>query len=169
MNIHRPIQLLIDVPVLISASVSVETTLRFDDNYFVHGSVVNSQINGVIISANNLSGGPNLAVDFDTRETGTRDSDLEDASSGGNIDSYEVLGMLLMIQEISIEFELGGSRPLGNIVISALQSPVYLSCLALVSRPWVWRISENKKLSDSHALNWQLPPPLPRLHHNFPR
>ncbi|MEE2915260.1 MAG: hypothetical protein VX745_11405 [Pseudomonadota bacterium] len=137
LDIHRPIQLLIGVTIL--------------------------------ISANNLSGGPNLAVVFDTRETGTRDSDLEDASSLGNIGSYEVLGMLLMIQEISVEFELGGSRPLGNIVISALQSPVYLSCLALVSPPWVWRIAENKKLSDCHALNWQLPPPLPRLHHNFLR
>ncbi|OUU09779.1 MAG: hypothetical protein CBB94_06900 [Gammaproteobacteria bacterium TMED34] len=79
LNIHRPIQLLIGVTVLISASVSVETTLTFDDNYFDHGSVVNSQINGVIISDNNLSGGPNIAVDFDPRETGTRDSDLEDA------------------------------------------------------------------------------------------
>ena len=84
MNIHRPIQLLIGV--------------------------------NIIISANNLSGGPNLAVDFDTRETGTRDSDLEDASSRGKIDSYEVLGMLLMIEENSVEFELGGSGTLGNIV-----------------------------------------------------
>ena len=56
MNMHRTIQLLIGVT--------------------------------IIISANNLSGGPNIAVDFYTRETGTRDSDLEDASSGGNIHSY---------------------------------------------------------------------------------
>ena len=126
LNIHRPIQLLIGVTVLISASVSVETTITFDDNYFVHGSEVNSQINGVIISANNLSGGPNIAVDFDPRETGPRDSDLEDPSSGGNIDSHEVLVMLLMIQENSVEFEPGGSGALGNIVSTALPEPSVL-------------------------------------------
>ena len=80
----------------------------------------------IIISANNLSGGPNLALDFDTRETGTRDSDLEDASSLGNIDSYEVLGMLLMIEGKSVEFEPGGSGALGNIVSTALPEPSVL-------------------------------------------
>ncbi len=80
----------------------------------------------IIISANNLSGGPNLAVDFDTRETGTRESDLEDASSRGNIDSYEVLGMLLMIEENSVEFKLGGSGALGNIVYTAIPEPSVL-------------------------------------------
>ena len=80
----------------------------------------------IIISANNLSGGPNLAVDFDTRETGTRDSDLEDASSLGNIDSYEVLGMLLMIEGKSVEFEPGGSGALRNIVCTAIPDPSVL-------------------------------------------
>ncbi|MEM7366707.1 MAG: PEP-CTERM sorting domain-containing protein, partial [Pseudomonadota bacterium] len=116
---------LVGVTVLIYASASVATPLTFDDNGFVHGSVVNSQINGVTISANNVGGGPNLAVAFDSTETGTRDSDLEDAWSGGNIDSNEVLGMLLIIQENSVDNngdgimdnpDDEGSRPAGSLI-----------------------------------------------------
>jgi hypothetical protein len=56
---------------------------------------------GVVVSAKNFQGGPNLAIAFDTTRTGTADPDLEDPWDRGNIPSNEKLYDILIIAENS--------------------------------------------------------------------
>ncbi len=69
-----------------------------------HGEIVDTDYllsMGVIVSARNFQGGPDLAIAFDTTRTGTADPDLEDAWDRGNIDSQERLFDILIIAENS--------------------------------------------------------------------
>jgi hypothetical protein len=98
-----------------------------DFNSLAHGEIVNTQFAGVTISANNVGGGPDLAVAFDSNLSGTADPDLERGSgwSGGNLPSNTDLGKFLIIQENSLGIGPGdtivnypddeGSRPAGTI------------------------------------------------------
>ena len=75
--------------------------LDFDD--LVHGEIANGFVDGVTITADNFDEAFDLAVGFDTRESGTRDADLEAALfspywAGGNI-ADEALDLILVIQE----------------------------------------------------------------------
>lgn len=74
-------------------------TVDFDS--LAHGEKASGQFRadyGLTISAENRGGGPDLAIIFNSTLTGTRDPDLEDAWSGGNIAS-ETLNNLLIIAE----------------------------------------------------------------------
>ena len=96
-----------------------------DFNGLAHGTIVNTQFAGVTISADNVGGGPDIAVAFDSNLTGTQDPDLEKGAgwSGGNLPSNTDLGKLLIIQENSTGIGDGvadipddeGSRPAGTI------------------------------------------------------
>ncbi len=77
-----------------------------DFNSLLHGQIVNTQFAGVTISADNIGGGPDKAIIFDSRERGTEDSDLEGPGgitaknwSGGNLPNTTVLGNMLIIAE----------------------------------------------------------------------
>jgi len=101
-------------------------TLTFDDLGLVHGSVVNTQYSGVTISADNIGGGPDLAVAFDSNLSNTRDEDLEFGNgwSAGNLAPDTRLGNLLIIQENPNGCQDGicdapddeGSRPAGSLI-----------------------------------------------------
>ncbi len=108
------------------ASVTLDFNTLPGGGLIEHGRIINSQYflsNGVTISGDNVGGGPDLVVAFDTSETGTRDPDLEDPFSGGNIDPQTFLGNVLIIQENSWGSADGivnhpddeGSRPAGSI------------------------------------------------------
>lgn len=93
-----------------------------DFNGLAHGTSVNTQFlvsDGLVISADNVGGGPDIAMIFDSTLTSTKDSDLEDPWSGGNIPASTTLGSLLIIQE---NFDLvpddEGSRPAGSLLFS---------------------------------------------------
>lgn len=101
-------------------------TVNFDG--LEHGRLVNTQYSvshGLTISAVNTGGGPDLAVAFDTELTGTRDPDLEDPWSGGNLPINTNLGNILIIQENNVGTGDGiadrpddeGSRPAGSIFL----------------------------------------------------
>jgi len=69
-----------------------------------HGRIVNTQFaaQGLTISVDNIGGGPDLAIVFDSQETSTADPDLEGPTwSGGNLAPDTVLGNLLIIAENS--------------------------------------------------------------------
>jgi hypothetical protein len=71
-----------------------------------HGTIVNNQYQedfGLTISAHNLQRQHNIAGIFDSTLTPTRDSDLEDPWSTGNIPTNTTLGKLLIIQENMID------------------------------------------------------------------
>ncbi|MEE8474748.1 MAG: hypothetical protein V3T01_05315, partial [Myxococcota bacterium] len=119
-----------------SAASADAAMIDFDS--LQHGEIVDTDFVmsfGVEISAENVGGGPDLAVGFDTTETGTRDPDLEADPfwSGGNI-QYEALGIILIIQEN--DFGCGddicdypddeGSRPAGQFIFDfeALGVPI---------------------------------------------
>jgi len=104
-----------------------------------HGRIISTSIADSVISARfadlgltiitavNLGGGPDLAAVFDSRETGTRDPDLEGPTSGswamGNIASDEELGNIVIIAENNWGGSDGvlnypddeGSRPAGTL------------------------------------------------------
>jgi hypothetical protein len=103
-------------------------TITFDEAGIVHGTIIDTQFQtpfGVTFSVTNTGGGPNLGVAFDSTATGTRDPDLEDAWSGGNLASNTILGNLLIIQENNNGTDDGvandpddeASRPAGTITI----------------------------------------------------
>ena len=102
--------------------------VMIDFDSLQHGEIVDTDfvgMFGVEISAVNVGGGPDLAVGFDTTETGTRDPDLEADPfwSGGNI-QQEALNIILIIQENDIgcgdgvcdEPDDEGSRPAGQLI-----------------------------------------------------
>ena len=88
-----------------------------------HGTIVNNQFaaQGVTISAINTGGGPNLAVAFDTNRDNTRDDDLENPFTGGNLPSNTDMGFALILQEnnygtgdgVANKPDDEGSRPAG--------------------------------------------------------
>ncbi len=59
----------------------------FDFEGVDHSTILNTQFPGLMISAVNTGGGPELAVAFDTTEISTADPDLEDPWAGGNLAS----------------------------------------------------------------------------------
>mgnify|MGYP003571184562 CR=1 FL=1 len=110
-----------------SASADVLETIDFGD--LVHGEIVSTQYqgsHGVTIDARNYSRNFDLAVAFDTHRTGTRDDDLEDPWSGGNLAGNTNLGNALILQENNYGIGDGiadrpddeGSRPAGWIRFS---------------------------------------------------
>lgn len=72
--------------------------IDFDE--LVHGEVVSGQYagQGVVITADNIGGGPDISLAFDSTLTGTNDPDLEDQFDLGNL-AGATLGRLLIIQE----------------------------------------------------------------------
>lgn len=101
--------------------------ITFDDVGLVHGSIVTTQIPGLTVSADNFNFDPDLAVAFDTGETGTSDDDLEGppwaTGNLGNLDTLE-LGNVLIISEnadgigdgIADDPDDEGSRPAGQLI-----------------------------------------------------
>jgi hypothetical protein len=97
-----------------------------------HGEIVNTQFAGISISADNVGGGPDLVIIFDSRERSTEDTDLEGPGgvpdktwSGGNLPNTTVLGKMLIIAENDKDTDPAdglidnsddeGSRPAGSI------------------------------------------------------
>jgi len=109
--------------VLISAGVSMGELYTFDS--LQHGEIVNSQVPGLTVQAINIGGGPDLALAFDTTRTGTRDPDLENPWSGGNLPWDTDLGHLLILAENGRDANNDGlvdnpddegSRPAGSLI-----------------------------------------------------
>jgi len=109
-----------------NASVTLDFNTLPGGGAIEHGRIINSQYfasDGVTISGVNRGGGPDLVVAFDTSKTGTRDRDLEDPFTGGNIPSNTFLGNVLIIQENNWGSSDGvvnypddeGTRPAGSI------------------------------------------------------
>ncbi|MDC1286486.1 PEP-CTERM sorting domain-containing protein [Gammaproteobacteria bacterium] len=111
---------------LLLAPAAQADVLTFDEGFFTHGTVVNSQYSPLVsISAQNIGGGPNLAVAFDSSLNNTRDGDLESPFNSNNpnlADNFNP-GNILIIQENSVGCLDGicdlpddeGSRPGGVI------------------------------------------------------
>lgn len=98
--------------VLCAREAKADVVLSFDDISAVHGTIVDGDYAGVMISARNASGnGPNLAVAFNSQFGGsTTDSDLLGPTwRGGNLAPDTVLGNLLIIQE-------AGSGQTGDVI-----------------------------------------------------
>lgn len=94
----------------------------------VHGEIITNQFagsHGITISANNLNRAFDLAVAFDSLETGTADPDLEGPPwLGGNLAPNTVLGNMLILQENNIGIGDGiadspddeAGRPAGDLI-----------------------------------------------------
>jgi len=131
------------VTLLLAAPAANAVVLDFEDfgsTNFQHGTVVNTQYNSAafanaVISADNVGGGPDLAVVFDSRLTGTQDPDLEDPFSNSSGLGIANPGNILIIQENSIGCDDGicnspddeGSRPAGSFTIAFAQAVEILS------------------------------------------
>lgn len=109
------------VPLVLCQAVLADTV---DFEGLAHGEIVRNQIPGLSVRARNVGGGPNLAIIFDSGATGTRDPDLEDPWSGGNLPSNTDLGNVLIIAENATDANHDGildypddegSRPAGWI------------------------------------------------------
>ena len=97
---------------LCAREAEADEVLSFDDISAVHGTIVDGDYAGVVISARNASGnGPNLAVVFNSQFGGsTTDTDLLGPTwKGGNLAPDTVLGNLLIIQE-------AGSSQTGDVI-----------------------------------------------------
>jgi hypothetical protein len=91
---------------------------------------------GLTITADNFRiGGPDYAITFDTRLTGTHDDDLEDPWTVGNLAPFTVLGNAMIIAENSVDSNHDGlfdtpddegSRPAGAITIHFKQAQTSL-------------------------------------------
>ncbi len=114
---------------LAAGSASADVLETIDFNGLVHGEIVNTQYqgsHGVTIDARNYSRSFDLAVAFDTTRTGTRDDDLEDPWTSGNLAGNMNLGNALILQENNYGIGDGiadrpddeGSRPAGWIRFS---------------------------------------------------
>jgi hypothetical protein len=130
---HFGLALALMLPLLLAREAH-PITLSFDT--LDHGEIVNTQFTGdfgVTISADNVGGGPDLAIAFDSLQSGTRDPDLEGPSwAGGNLDEETVLGRLLIIAENGIDDngdlridrpDDEGSRPAGSLLFE-FQVPI---------------------------------------------
>ena len=114
---------------LAAGTAGAETIETIDFSGLVHGEIVNTQYqasHGVTIDARNHHRSFDLAVAFDTHRTGTRDDDLEDPWSGGNLAGNTNLGNALILQENNYGVGDGvadrpddeGNRPAGWIRFS---------------------------------------------------
>lgn len=106
---------------------SSASAIDFDS--LAHGEIATNQFaaQGVTISADNFHQGFDYAIGFDTRESGTRDDDLEAGSapfwSGGNL-AGQALDVILVLQENDVGCGDGvcdlpddeGGRPAGNLI-----------------------------------------------------
>ena len=113
---------------LLAAGPAAATTV-IDFEGFAHGTVLSTQIGGLTITVDNVGGGPDLGVIFNTAETGTSDADLEgppnSSWAAGNLAPGTELNNILIIQENSTGCGDGvcddpddeGSRPAGTIQI----------------------------------------------------
>ncbi len=111
---------------LLAVPAAQAGVLTFDEAAFIHGTVVDNEYAPFVdISATNTGGGPNLAVAFDSRLSGTRDDDLEgtfDSNNPALADNFDP-GNILIIQENNTGCGDGtcnspddeGSRPAGII------------------------------------------------------
>ena len=80
---------------------SATTIVDFES--FANGEPV-TVVGGVTVSATNPSGGPDLAIVFDSTLTGTADKDLQGPSwKGGNLPTGTVLGNLLIVAENDVD------------------------------------------------------------------
>ena len=138
MNKNKLLKALI-APLLLAAPAADAAlmTIDFEDfgaTDFEHGTVVNSQYasapyGNLTISASNFTG-PDLAVVFDTRLTGTQDPDLEDPFSNGSGLGTARPGNVLIIQENGTGCDDGtcnspddeGSRPAGSLTFAFQQA-----------------------------------------------
>lgn len=93
-----------------------------------HGRIISDQYlgsHGMTVTAVNPNRSFDLAVAFDTTRTGTRDSDLEDPWSGGNMSRSSVMGNIIIIQEndrgiadgIADRPDDEGRRPAGTLYL----------------------------------------------------
>ncbi len=90
---------------------SAGAAVLVDFEPFVHGQVINNQYlasDGMTISANNFKGGPNLAIIFDSRMSGTADPDLEAPWTGGNLVGSNATGNLLILAENATDADSNG-------------------------------------------------------------
>lgn len=110
------------------------TILDFDS--LTHGEVVSDQMrdsHGLIVSGDNYSRSFDLVAAFDTTLRHTRDGDLEDPWSGGNLPANADLGRVLIIQENDDRRRDGllkrpddeGHQPAGDLIFDFL-APVSL-------------------------------------------
>ena len=79
-------------------------TLGFESG--THGQVVANQYlssDGVRIRGANFKGGPNLAIIFDSRRTGTADPDLQSPWAGGNLRGSTASGNILILAENAVD------------------------------------------------------------------
>ena len=111
--------------ILLGSTGANATTIDF--NGLGHGTAVDTQYQGVpwgaTISAVNVAGGPDLAVAFDTNDTGTADGDLEDPWSGGNLAANTDLQEILIIQEnFNGPADDEAGQPAGTITIAFNQT-----------------------------------------------
>jgi hypothetical protein len=120
--------LLVTVPKARAAVLNFESQpngKKLDNQYSSYQS-------GLTITADNFRiGGPDYAITFDTRLTGTHDEDLEDPWMVGNLAPFTVLGNVMVIAENSVDLNHDGlfdtpddegSRPAGAITIHFKQA-----------------------------------------------
>lgn len=116
---------LVDSPVFASVSTTIDFNTLPNGNTAPHGLIINDQYasQGLTVSADNVGGGPDITVAFDTTLTSTRDPDLEDPFTTGNLAPTSDLGNVLIIQEnnsgtgdgVADRPDDEGSRPAGSI------------------------------------------------------
>jgi len=89
--------------VSVRAPSAAAALIGFDEH--PHGRVIDTQYHaehGLRIEGHNWRGGPDYALSFDTRLTGTADPDLEDPFDAGNL-SLANLGSALIIAENMVD------------------------------------------------------------------
>lgn len=106
------------------AGITEAAIITFSEFNLMHGDSINTSVNsqyltnfGLTITADNFYI-PDWqeAVIFDNTETGTRDDDLENLWSAGNISADTILGNLLIIQEEGSPLpDDEGRRPAGSL------------------------------------------------------
>jgi hypothetical protein len=151
MRLRNPLLLLpCALALAIAGSASAVTTvITFDElaRGFVHGSVVDTDYAGdagptlTSIHVDNLAGGPDLAVTFDSGYPGaTTDPDLLGPGwSGGNLPGDTLLGNILIAQEnatgcgddVCDDPDDEGARPAADITL-AISTPVELFGLDVI-------------------------------------
>ncbi|MGB7161266.1 MAG: PEP-CTERM sorting domain-containing protein [Tepidisphaeraceae bacterium] len=93
----------------LAAATSNAATINFDSRK--HGQVITDDYllsKGVVFSAVNFQGGPDLAVAFDSGRSQTDDHDLEDPWNVGNIPSSTRLWKILIVAENDIDLNRDG-------------------------------------------------------------
>ncbi len=125
--------------VMVFCGLGTSTASVIDFNSIAHGEIVMGQILGITVEAVNPNRNHDLAIGFDTNETGTADTDLQKVFggrtswSGGNMSPAELaaldLGTVLIIAENDFDSDDDGdnlidspddegSRPAGSITFT---------------------------------------------------